>query len=212
MKIAIYGAGGFAREVLPIVRNVADINDEIVFVSDINNEIGDIRNGISVVSYKSIVDEHAITKIVIAIADHSSRRYIYDKCVSDGLGFLDVVASTHRSYDDVFIGEGCVICDNTIITSNVRIGKQFHCNIFSYVAHDCVIGDFVTFAPRVCCNGRIFIEDDAYIGTGAMLRPGTKDKFIRIGKGAIVGMGAVVTNDIPPGVTVVGNPARKLDR
>ncbi len=70
---------------------------------------------------------------------------------------------------------------------------HFHANLYSYVAHDWVIGDFVTFAPGVKCNGNIIIEDHAYIGTGA-----------------VVGMGAVVTKDVPAGATVVGNPARVM--
>ena len=88
------------------------------------------------------------------------------------------------------------------------IGTHFHANIYSYVAHDCVIGDYVTFAPRVSCNGNVHIEDDVYIGTGAVIEQGTPDKPLVIGKGATIGMGAVVTKDVPPGAVVVGNPAR----
>ena len=71
-----------------------------------------------------------------------------------------------------------------------------------------MIGDYVTFAPSVRCNGNIVIEDHAYIGTGAVIKQGTPEKPLVIGKGAVVGMGAVVTKDVPPGVTVVGNPAK----
>ena len=94
----------------------------------------------------------------------------------------------------------------------MRIGKSFHANIYSYVAHDCRIGDFVTFAPKVCCNGNVHIEDHAYIGTGAIIRQGTPERPLVIGEGAVVGMGAVVTRDVPAGVTVVGNPARPLEK
>ncbi|MCU0189324.1 hypothetical protein N8H42_29090, partial [Citrobacter freundii] len=46
---------------------------------------------------------------------------------------------------------------------------------------------------------------------GAIIKQGTPDKPLVIGKGAIVGMGAVVTKSVPAGVTVVGNPARILE-
>ena len=95
-----------------------------------------------------------------------------------------------------------------MVTASARIGLQFQCNIYSYVAHDCVIGDFVTFAPSVCCNGNVHVQDFAYIGTGAVLKQGTADKPLVIGAGAIVGMGAVVTKDVEPGAVVVGNPAK----
>lgn len=75
-----------------------------------------------------------------------------------------------------------------------------------------MIGDFVTFAPSVHCNGGIIIEDYAYIGTGAMIKQGTEDKPIIIGKGAVVGMGAVVTKSVEPYATVIGNPAAPLKR
>jgi acyl-[acyl carrier protein]--UDP-N-acetylglucosamine O-acyltransferase len=97
-----------------------------------------------------------------------------------------------------------------MVTSNAKIGRFFHCNIYSYIAHDCEIGDFVTFAPRVNCNGAVIVEDYAYIGTGAIIRQGTSSRPIVIGKGAVVGMGAVVNKSVPPYTTVIGNPAVEL--
>jgi len=122
-----------------------------------------------------------------------------------------LVAENAVVLDEVSIGEGAILCHFTQLTSNIRIGKYFHANIYSYVAHDCVIGDYVTFAPAVRCNGNVVIEDHAYIGTGAVIKQGSPDKPLVIGRGAIVGMGAVVTKDVPPGVTVVGNPAKVFE-
>ena len=105
-----------------------------------------------------------------------------------------------------------MLCGHTTITSNVRIGRGFHLNLNSYIAHDCVIGDYVTIAPSVACNGNTVIGDGAYIGAWAVMRQGVPDKPLTIGAGAVIGMGAVVTTDVVPGDTVIGNPARLLAR
>jgi len=128
------------------------------------------------------------------------------------LNILRVVSPNALILDEVDISVGAVICPFVTITSNVQIGKSFHANIYSYVAHDCVIGDYVTFAPGVKCNGNVVVEDYAYIGTGAIIKQGMPGKPIVIGKGAVVGMGAVVTKSVAPGAVVVGNPAKPLAR
>ena len=92
-----------------------------------------------------------------------------------------------------------------------RIGRHFHSNVFSFVGHESVLGDYVTFGPRATCNGNVHIGDHAYIGANAVIRQGTHDKALKIGRGAFVGMGAVVTSDVPDGAVVVGNPARQLE-
>lgn len=112
----------------------------------------------------------------------------------------------------VKIGPGAILCGFTQFTSDITIGTGFHANIYSYVAHDCRIGDYVTFTPVVKCNGNVEIGDHAYIGTGAILKQGVPGQPLRVGAGAVVGMGAVVTKDVAPGETVVGNPARLMVR
>ena len=112
--------------------------------------------------------------------------------------------------DEVQMSEGAILCPFVTLTSNIRIGKHFHANHYSYVEHDCVIGDYVTFAPGVKCNGNVVVEDHAYIGAGAVIKQGQPGQPLVIGRGAMVGMGAVVTKNVPPGATVVGNPARPL--
>lgn len=212
-KYAVFGASGFGREVLPLVRQQLASESQpwdLVFVDD--HPPAPVQNGHRVLSYAEWLAEPASSRhITIAIANSSVREKLVARCAADGVQFLEVRAQNVVTLDAVEIGPGAILCPFVSLTSNIRIGKQFHANIYSYVAHDCVIGDYVTFAPNVHCNGNVVIEDHAYIGTGAILKQGTPDKPLVIGRGAVVGMGAVVTKSVAPGTTVVGNPARPME-
>jgi sugar O-acyltransferase (sialic acid O-acetyltransferase NeuD family) len=214
-RYAIFGASGFGREVMPIARQqihqTVREQIELVFVDD--KPPASEVNGHRVLTYTQWISESAASRhICIAVANSVVRQRLAERCQSDGVTFFNVQAPNVVVMDDVQMGEGSVLSPFVTLTSNIRIGKHFHANIYSYVAHDCVIGDYVTLAPAVQCNGNVVIEDHAYIGTGATLRQGTSaGEPLVIGRGAVVGMGAVVTKSVPEGATVVGNPARMMD-
>lgn len=214
-SFAIYGASGCGRGVMPLareqLRHVLGNGYELVFVDDAPR--GREINGHRVLRYEEWLQEPAEERFAcIAIADSAVREKLAARCEADGVRFFEVRAANVVELDDVRIGEGAILCPFVTLTSNIRIGRHFHANLYSYVEHDCVIGDFVTFAPGVKCNGNVVIEDHAYLGTGAIIRQGRPGRPLVIGRGAVVGMGAVVTKDVPPGVTVVGNPARILEK
>lgn len=206
MRIGLCGTGGFAREVAPLA--VIQAGADNVQHIDLEPGAGEL-NGLPVVT---LADAPADAVLSIAIADAAVRRRIDAEMTAAGRAFVSIVAPTCVFRGPSQIGEGAILCDHVVITANVVIGRHFQANLFSYVAHDCVVGDFVTLAPRVCVNGNTVIEADVYVGTGAVLKQGTPDKPLRIGRGAVIGMGAVVTKDVPAGAVVVGNPARALDR
>jgi sugar O-acyltransferase (sialic acid O-acetyltransferase NeuD family) len=210
MLIGIYGASGFGREVAPLV-TLAHPKSQVVFIDD--DPRADTLNGRPVWTFETFIQTPAQKRsAVVAIADPRIREKLSLRCRDADLPALSIAHPSVVTLDNVDIGQGALLCSFVTLTSNIRIGRFFHGNIYSYVAHDCVIGDFVTFAPAVHCNGNVHIEDHAYIGTGAIIRQGNPGKPLVIGTGAVVGMGAVVTKDVPPGATVVGNPARPLEK
>jgi sugar O-acyltransferase (sialic acid O-acetyltransferase NeuD family) len=213
-RFAIFGASGCGRGVLPLVREhlaldlAAGVAD-LVFVDDHLSE--NTVNGQRLLTYAQWLNEPASSRhINVAISNTKLRQKLVERCAADGVQFFEARAANVVQLDDVKLGKGAVLCPFVTLTSNIRIGQHFHCNIYSYVEHDCVIGDFVTFAPGVMCNGNVHIEDHVYIGAGAIIKQGIPGEPLIIGRGAVVGMGAVVTKSVPQGVTVVGNPARPL--
>lgn len=211
----VYGASGYGREVMPIARDqlrrVGVDTERLVFIDD---KPGPERvNGQRLLGFNQFLDEPADEKfVVLAISNGRIRETLAERCRIAGVSPWTVIASNSIQLDAVELGEGAVLSPFVALTSNLRIGRCFHANIYSYVAHDCVIGDYVTFAPSVQCNGNVVVEDHAYIGTAAVLKQGQPGAPLIIGKGSVVGMGAVVTKNVPPGVTVVGNPARSMQK
>lgn len=184
---------------------------DLVFVDDnpLNSEV----NGQRVLTYAQWMAEPAWSRhVCIAIANSQIRQRLAEQCVADGMEFFEVRAPNVVQMDDVQLGQGAALSPFVTLTSNICIGQHFHANLYSYIEHDCVIGDFVTFAPGVKCNGNVVIEDHAYIGAGAVIKQGLPGAPLVIGRGATVGMGAVVTKSVPAGSTVVGNPARPMNK
>ena len=117
------------------------------------------------------------------------------------------------------IGSNCNICAHTFIENDVVIGDNVTVKCGVQLWNGLRVGDNVFIGPNVTfCNDKYpksgnhafeclktVIEDDVSIGANATILPG-----VRLCKGCIVGAGAVVTKNVKPGITVVGNPAKEL--
>jgi len=212
----IYGIGGFAREILPLIREEIKNKENIKLYFIVDDEyITDekILNGIEIISFNNFIEINNVQKFLTVGFSNSKRRIeVFEYCEKNNIKLLDVKASNVVIMDNVSISEGSTLCPFVTVTSDVKIGKGFQANIYSYVAHDCVIGDFVTFAPAVKCNGNVHIDDNVYIGAGVIIHPGKSNKPLKIGKGAVVAAGSVVTKNVPEGMTIFGNPAIELTK
>lgn len=206
----IYSSGGFAREVKRSLQE-SKPSEEIVFIDDDPARAGTVINGARVCSYAEVASMEAPV-VNVALADPALRRQKMLTCQADDIELFSIVSSTTVIGENVSIGPGAVLAEYSMITADATIGTGFHCNIYSYVAHDCIIGDYVTFAPRVSLNGRINVGNNVYVGSDATFLPGQEGKPLVIGDGAVVGAGAVVTKNVEPGTVVVGSPAKPLVR
>jgi acetyltransferase-like isoleucine patch superfamily enzyme len=138
-----------------------------------------------------------------------------------GRAFLEMHIHKYNIHKTAFISRG-----TRIIYNDKRRKGQLTMKKYSWVGVDCVlditrsitIGEYVQIAPRAMIfthdssrsmknpeEGEVIIENGAYIGAGAIILHG-----VRIGKNAIVGAGAVVTNDVDDNAIVGGVPAKVI--
>jgi sugar O-acyltransferase (sialic acid O-acetyltransferase NeuD family) len=103
------------------------------------------------------------------------------------------------------IGPGATIMAGAIINASARLGQNVIVNTGAVVEHDCILEDHVHVATAASLASTVHVMEGAHIGLGARIR-----QCVRIGRNAVVGAGAVVVNDIPDEVVVVGVPARVL--
>ncbi len=184
-------------------------SDECVFV-DVNlpTKLIESENVLLESEFLSIESQEKFFNV--AISDYKIREKVAEKFLFNGCKPKSIISETTIIHDRVKMGDGAILCNFTHLLSDAKIGRFFHCNIYSFVAHDCIIGDYVTLAPKVSVNGNVHIKNYAYIGTGAVIKQGTPEKPLVIGEGAVIGMGAVVTKEVAPYEVVVGNPAKPL--
>ncbi len=119
------------------------------------------------------------------------------------------------------IGEDCNICAQTFIENDVVIGNHVTIKCGVQLWDGVRVGDYAFLGPNVTFTNdkcpdctkdswallETVVEERVSIGANATILPG-----VRLGRGCIVGAGAVVTKDVPPGAVVVGNPAREVSR
>jgi acetyltransferase-like isoleucine patch superfamily enzyme len=102
--------------------------------------------------------------------------------------------------------DGRVVFPGVQLGNGAQLGEHVHVLYNAVISHGCEVGDFVTIASGAVLAGEVTVESGAFIGANAVIRHGG----ITIGRGAVVGMGAVVCDDVPDNTKVVGNPAKVL--
>jgi sugar O-acyltransferase (sialic acid O-acetyltransferase NeuD family) len=213
--IAIYGAGGFAREVAWLVEacNSSSEAYRVVCLIDDNEAVqGKVLNGIPVVEMMAAKNQFPEAKVVGAIGNPKIRELLMEKAAAAGFGFETIIHPRTERSQWIEIGLGTVICAGNILTTNITLGQHVQINLDCTIGHDVVMGEYATLAPGVHVSGWVRLGRRVYIGTGATIINGTREKPLLVGDDAVIGAGACVTKSVPEGITVVGVPAKPLQR
>jgi sugar O-acyltransferase (sialic acid O-acetyltransferase NeuD family) len=135
-----------------------------------------------------------------------------EKAAAIGFDFETIIHPRVERSNWIDIGLGTVICAGNILTTNITIGKHVQINLDCTIGHDMFMRDYATLAPGVHISGCVQLGKRTYVGTGAVILNGTQEQPIIIGDDVTIGAGACVTKSVPDGLTVVGIPAKPIQR
>jgi sugar O-acyltransferase (sialic acid O-acetyltransferase NeuD family) len=200
VELWIAGAGGVGREALDVA--LACGREVAGFVDD--RTAGSQVRGLTVVSSDGVPRR---ATFLVAIGDPRARLTVSERLAALGHEPVSLVHPRAIVGPLTEVGAGCLVSGGAHISSSVRLGAHVQVHYNATVGHDCVFGEGATVLPGANVAGAVRLERRATIGSGAIVLQG-----LTVGDGATVGAGAVVTKDVAPGSTVVGSPARPLER
>ncbi|MFM9970430.1 MAG: acetyltransferase [Burkholderiales bacterium] len=207
-KIAIFGAGGFAREVAWLLSS--DVShqayDLVGYIED-DAQPGRMVNGMPVLSWQTFPACAADTLLAVAVGNPQSRGKIVARCAAAGFSFATLVHPSVALSEFVELGAGAILCSGSVLTVNIKLERHVHINLNCTIGHDVHIGEFTTLSPGVHVSGHVHIGKYVFIGTGAVIVDGTAQKPLVIADGTVIGAGACVTRNTEPDSLYVGVPA-----
>ena len=195
MKTAIYGAGGFGKEVEMLLNITSARKGGISFAGFLDD----------FVRRDPMASKGNYEDVIIAVADSKLRESIHGKIEAEQYSFTPLI------HPDVYldrtnsVGRGTIICGGVMLTVDIHLGEFVIVNLGTTIGHDVTIGDFTSIMPSVNISGAVKIGRNVFIGSGATILQG-----LTVGDNAVIGAGAVVIRPVAAGQKVVGVPARPI--
>jgi sugar O-acyltransferase (sialic acid O-acetyltransferase NeuD family) len=209
--LVIFGAGNFGREVTELVN---DINKDkkqwnlLGYIDETIEKQGAMINKYRVLGNFDWLEQNSGFNLwtVCAVANPKDKFCIINKLAGLNVKFANLIHPVAKLSKTVQLGIGNIICWNTFLSTDTRIGNHVALNPGCGIGHDTVIEDYSTLYWEVTLSGNVKINEGCEIGTKAVVIP----KKV-VGKWSVLGAGAVVVKDIPDNSIAVGVPAKTIN-
>lgn len=205
--IAIYGAGGFGREVACLLKRINEQKPQwnLIGFFDDGKEYGYVTEyGKVLGGMEELNSFSSPLSIVIAIGSPKTVERIVDKIKNPLIDFPNIFSpdTIFLDKDNISFGKGNLVCSECLFSCNIQVGDFNTFNGFITVGHDAVIGDFNSLMPAVRISGEVNIGDRNFFGVSSVIL-----QQIRIGNDTVVGANSTILRKTKDGNTYVGNPA-----
>lgn len=209
--IAIYGAGGFGKEIACIIKAINEIHPTWNFIGYFDdNSQDDLRNpyGRIIGNLDTLNNYPGELSIVMAIASPEILRKLTEKITNPHILFPNIVAPNVHYFDKdtVRFGKGNVCGFGVRISCQVKIGDFNLLNGCVSLGHDVSIGNFNVMQPEVRISGETVIGNSNFFGVRSLTLQG-----LIIGNNTRIGAGSVVIKKTKDGMLYYGNPAKLIE-
>lgn len=202
-NLIIIGAGSVGGHIASNLKLYGLENKLLGFLDDDVRKQGGYMFGYPVLGPVSWILDQQDYEVVIGIAFPAIKKKILDFISSNlSLNYPSLIARDSWISNDCIIGKGNIIYPGVCINYGSVIDDFVVLNMNCAVGHNCTISSYSSLAPGVNLGGHTFLEEGVEMGIGSATLQSTL-----VGKGAIVGGQAMVTQHVPMDVTVVGVPA-----
>lgn len=203
-RIVIVGSGGFAKEVYSYikydiengflrdvkVKGFVDKDEQSFALSGISEDyLGD--------EYSCQIEASDYFVVALGFNRDNIRKRIIGVLEGRGAQFLRYVHSNSFVSVTATIEEGAIICPNCIVNSGAVIKKHSVLNIYSSVAHGCLLGAYSILSPYATLNGDVKTGCELFLGTQAAVLAG-----LTLGDRCRISAGVVLTKNIGDDITV----------
>jgi sugar O-acyltransferase (sialic acid O-acetyltransferase NeuD family) len=207
VSLALVARSGLALEVIAVLRAAGRLSDAVLLDDD--PTLWDTSfGGVPVVGGLEQVRRLPDHELLVCAGRGRAREGVVGRLSGLGVAperFATVVHPSVGVPEDCSVGRGSVLLAGVVLTAAVRVGRHVVVMPHAVLTHDDVLDDYATVCAGVALGGRVRVGRGAYLGMNASVR---EDRDV--GADAVLGMGAVLTTDLPPRETWAGVPARPL--
>ncbi len=208
-QLLIIGARGWGREVYDIA--LASINagaDFKVkgFLDDKSDALDGYNNYPPIIGPVETYEIQSDDIFICALGDVNYKNKYAEIILNKGGVFVSLIHPTAVIGKNAQMGKGCVVGAYANLSNDTTIGDFVTMSIRSGIGHDSTIGNYSHIGGNCCISGFVTIGEFVTMHPGCVMVPHRK-----IGNNAIIGTGSVVLSNVKPGITIFGNPAKKID-